>query len=163
MEQLAIRTASLDDLDILLDFEQQIIHTERPFDITIQDGEIHYYDIAKMIRSPDVEVMVAKWDSEIIGSGYVRIESSKIFLKHSKHAYLGFMYVKPEHRGKGVNQKIIEALQQWAVERGTTEFRLDVYNDNLPAIKAYQKMGFTKLLIEMRMDADPDKYAIRKL
>jgi ribosomal protein S18 acetylase RimI-like enzyme len=149
--ELTIRTASLDDLNILLDFEQQIIQTERPFDITIQDGKIHYYDIAKMIGLPDIEVMVAQWGSEIIGSGYARIESSKIFLKHSKHAYLGFMYVKPEHRGKGVNQKIIEALQQWAVKRGVTEFRLDVYNDNLPAIKAYQKMGFTKLLIEMRM------------
>ena len=31
---------------------------------------------------------------------------------------LGFMYVDPKHRGKGVNKKIIEALQAWA-EAGT--------------------------------------------
>jgi GNAT superfamily N-acetyltransferase len=157
MEEVNVRTACLDDLGILLDFEQNIIKTERPFDITIQDGEIHYYDIAKMIQAPDVEIMVAEYGSEIVGSGYARIEASKVFLKHPKHAYLGFMYVKPEHRGKGVNKRIIEALQQWAIDRGITEFRLDVYNDNLPAIKAYEKTGFAKLMIEMRMKLPAEK------
>ncbi|MDB5153964.1 MAG: family N-acetyltransferase [Mucilaginibacter sp.] len=155
MEQVTVRTATLNDLVTLLGFEKGIIDTERPFDVTIQDGEIHYYDIAKMIQAPEVEVMVAEYGSEVVGSGYARIEASKVFLKHPKHAYLGFMYVKPEHRGKGVNQRIIEALQQWAIDRGITEFRLDVYNDNLPAIKAYEKIGFAKLMIEMRMDINP--------
>jgi ribosomal protein S18 acetylase RimI-like enzyme len=104
-----------------------------------------------MIQAPHIEVVIAEVDSEIIGSGYARIEDSKVYLKHSKHAYLGFMYVKPEHRGKGVNKKVIAALQDWAIGRGITEFRLDVYSDNLPAVKAYEKIGFSKHLIEMRM------------
>jgi ribosomal protein S18 acetylase RimI-like enzyme len=66
------------------------------------------------------------------------------------------MYVKPEHRGKGVNKKVIAALQHWAIVRGITEFRLDVYNDNLPAVKAYEKIGFSKHLIEMRMELSGD-------
>jgi GNAT superfamily N-acetyltransferase len=90
-------------------------------------------------------------NNEIVGSGYARIETSKIYLKHPKHAYLGFMYVKPEYRGKGVNQKIIKGLKQWAIGQGITELRLDVYNDNLSAIKAYEKVGFAKLMVEMRM------------
>ncbi|MDB5137898.1 MAG: family N-acetyltransferase [Mucilaginibacter sp.] len=152
MEQIKIRKASLNDLDILLGFEKGVINTERPFDVTIQSGDIHYYDIAGMIRSPDVEVVVAESGSEIIGSGYARIENSKIYFNHQKHAYLGFMFVKPDYRGKGVNQKVIEALQQWAISRNVTEFRLEVYNDNLPAIKAYEKIGFAKLMIAMRME-----------
>jgi len=152
MEQIITRTSTLADLDILLEFEQGIVQTERPFDPTLKDGRIHYYDIAAMIQVPHIEVVVAEAGSEIIGSGYARIEDSKVYLKHSKHAYLGFMYVRPEYRGKGVNKKVIAALQDWSIGRGITEFRLDVYSENMPAVKAYEKIGFKKHLIEMRME-----------
>jgi RimJ/RimL family protein N-acetyltransferase len=151
MEQITTRKAQLSDLEILLSFEQGIIEAERPFDPTIKEGEVHYYDLAKMIADLNVEVIVAELNGEVIGSGYARIEDSKIYLKHSRHAYLGFMYVKPEHRGKGVNNKVIEALKQWSVSQNITEFRLEVYNDNQPAIKAYEKAGFKGHMLEMRM------------
>lgn len=152
MEQIITRAATLADLDVLLDFEQGIVQTERPFDPTLKDSHINYYDIAAMIEAPHVEVVVAELESEIIGSGYARIEDSKVYLKHPQHAYLGFMYVKPEYRGKGVNKQVVDALQDWAAKRGITEFRLDVYSENSPAIKAYEKIGFKKHLIEMRME-----------
>jgi RimJ/RimL family protein N-acetyltransferase len=151
MSEIIVRKATLDDLDILLQFEQNIISTERPFDKTLKSGHIHYYDIEAMIKASHIEVVVATSDNEIIGSGYARIESSKPYLAHQQHAYLGFMYVDPAHRGKGVNKKIIEALKQWALAQNLTEMRLDVYNDNIAAIKAYEKTGFAKHLIEMRM------------
>lgn len=157
MDQVTIRSATLDDLDILLGFEKGIMFTERPFDPTIQEGDVHYYDIAYMITAAHIEVAVAVSGDEIIGSGYVHIEDSKVFLKHKKHGFLGFMYVKPEHRGKGVNQRVITALQQWALSRGVNEFRLEVYDQNPSAIRAYEKLGFTKLLIEMRMEVPISK------
>jgi ribosomal protein S18 acetylase RimI-like enzyme len=40
---------------------------------------------------------------------------------------------------------------------GVTEFRLQVYSDNLPAVIAYEKIGFSKLLIEMRMELQAGK------
>jgi GNAT superfamily N-acetyltransferase len=152
MDQATVRTATLDDLSTLLEFEKGIMTTERPFDPTIQEGDVHYYDIAHMITADNIAVAVAVSGGEIIGSGYVRIEDSKVFLKHKKHGFLGFMYVKPEHRGKGVNQKVITALQRWALSRGINEFRLEVYDQNPSAIRAYEKLGFTKNLIEMLME-----------
>jgi GNAT superfamily N-acetyltransferase len=151
MEQIITRKAQLSDLDILLTFEQGIVKAERPFDPTLKEGEIHYYDIDKMIMAPDVEVIVAELNGELIGSGYARIVDSKPYLKHSKHCYLGFMYVKPDHRGKGVNNKVLEVLKQWAVSQGITELKLDVYRDNQPAVKSYEKAGFTPNLMEMRI------------
>ena len=152
MEQVTIRKATLNDLEHLLRFEQGIIEAERPFDSTLKEGTIHYYDIAAMITDPNAEVVVADAEDGIIGSGFARIEKSKPYLKHANHAWLGFMYVKSEHRGKGVNKKIMEALKQWAVLQDITEFRLTVYQDNGAAIHAYEKVGFTKHLIEMRMN-----------
>jgi GNAT superfamily N-acetyltransferase len=150
MEKIIIRKAIPADLPILFEFEQGIIKAERPFDCTLKEDEIHYYDIAAMIIADDVEVLVAELNSELIGSGYARIETSKVYLKHPKHAYLGFMYVKPEHRGKGVNKIILAGLENWSKQQGITELRLDVYDENEPAVKAYEKAGFSKHLDLMR-------------
>ena len=151
MDPITIRKASLSDLETLLSFEQGVISAERPFDSTLKNDPILYYDIEEMILSPGVEIIVAESDSEIIGSGYARIVNSQPFLKHQRHAYLGFMYVVPDHRGKGVVRKIIDALEQWSISQNITEMRLEVYDNNLAAIKAYEKAGFTRHILEMRM------------
>jgi len=150
MENIIIRPASFADMDTLLRFEQGVITAERPFDPTLKDDPIRYYDLAGMIERQDIELLVAELNGRLIASGYARIEEAKIYLKHPKHAYLGFMYVEPAHRGKGINQKIITALKKWVAERNINELRLEVYHDNLPAIKAYEKIGFSKLMIKMR-------------
>ncbi|HEY4325617.1 MAG TPA: GNAT family N-acetyltransferase [Mucilaginibacter sp.] len=151
MEQVTVRTATLDDLETLLGFEQGIISAERPFDPTLKDEQISYYSTEQMITAPHIEVVVAEVGGELVGSGYARIEASKPYLKHQNHAFLGFMFVKPEYRGKGINQKIIEALKQWSLAQNITEMRLEVYDENLPAVRAYKKMGFSKHMVQMRL------------
>jgi len=59
--------------------------------------------------------------------------------------------VAPAHRGKGINKKIMDGLKDWVRSQNITELRLDVYHDNISAIKAYEKIGFTKHMIEMRL------------
>jgi ribosomal protein S18 acetylase RimI-like enzyme len=152
MSEVIIRAANIKDLEILLEFEQGVISAERPFEPTLKTGHINYYDIEKMIKSNDTEVMVATLNKEIIGSGYVKIERSKPFQKFDFHAYIGFMYVKPEHRGRGISQKVMDELVTWAKSKDISEIRLEVYSDNLPAIKAYQKAGYTSHMIKMRLD-----------
>jgi GNAT superfamily N-acetyltransferase len=147
---IRIRPATPADLPTLLEFEQGVITTERPMDPTIQEGSIRYYDLNAMLASPDIQLLVAELDGRLIGSGYGRIETGRIYLKHARHAYLGFMYVLPAHRGQGVNQLIIDALRQWAHTRNITELRLDVYYVNEPAIRAYEKAGFIRHMIQMR-------------
>lgn len=151
MEEIVIRQATLDDLETLLAFEQAIIQAERLFDPTIRSGDdVHYYDLAALVLSTHAEVLVAEVRSAIVGSGYARIETSDSYLKHDRHSYLGFMYVVPEYRGKGVNKKIVDKLEAWSRSRGVTEMRLEVYAENEPAIRAYEKSGYERLVVEMR-------------
>ena len=152
MREILLRPARLEDLDILLEFEQGVILAERPFEPTLKPEHIHYYDIRQMIQSEDIALLVALIEDEIVGSGYARIEKAKPFQNHDYYAYLGFMYVKPEYRGKGINQKILEALILWARSKKIDEIRLDVFHENLPAVSAYEKAGFKKLLVKMRLD-----------
>jgi len=154
MTKITVRKATIEDLEVLLAFEQGIVSNERPFDGTLKEGEIHYYDLAEMIAADDVHVIVAVAGNEIIGSGYARIETAKAYQKHSTYAYLGFMFVTAEHRGKGVNNRVLEGLKEWCRERGIHELRLEVYTDNTSAVKAYEKAGFKPLLTWMRLGLD---------
>src|SRR5687767_14410120 len=115
MNQFTTRAARPEDLDILYRFEQGIITAERPFNETLKPGHINYYDLKEMLTLPHVYIAVALDGDKIIGSGYARIESSKHYLQHQQHSYLGFMYVEPEYRGKGVNRLIIDALKAWSI------------------------------------------------
>jgi len=152
MKDIFIRKATFNDVDTLLAFEQGVIDAERPFDPTLKQTGVKYYNIDQMINSAEVELLVAASGDEVIGSGYARIENAKPYLLHEQHAYLGFMYVDPRYRGLGVNRKIIEALSSWSASRGITELRLDVYQTNESAIKAYEKAGFIRHLIQMRKE-----------
>jgi GNAT superfamily N-acetyltransferase len=149
---MLIRQATIHDLPTLLKFEQGVITAERPFDPTLVPGAIKYYDLEMFIASPDVELLVAEIDGELVGSGYARIKpSEKVYFDFERFAYLGFMFVSPQHRGKGINQLIIDRLKEWVRQQGLTEMRLQVYADNEGAIRAYEKVGFNKHMIEMRM------------
>ena len=149
----SIRKATVADVPLLLQFEQALIKVERPMDSTIKDGEVSYYDIAAFIKENESEVLLVECDTKIVASGYAQIKKDKHFLKHDLQGYLGFMYVDEAHRGRGLNKLIIDDLILWCKSRGVNEIRLAVYQDNPSAIKAYEKVGFEKHLITMRLDA----------
>ena len=152
MEEYVTRSASLNDLDTLLEFEQGIITAERPYDPTLKKGEISYYDLVGLIVSNKSEVVVVEHLGKIIASGYATIKKARNYLDHEEYSYLGFMYTHPDFRGRGLNKSVVDALQKWSKTKGLTEIRLTVYDDNVAAIKAYEKVGFKKHMIEMRLE-----------
>lgn len=150
-ENIIIRHAHLGDLEVLLRFEQGIIEAERPYDTTIKPDPVSYYDLRELLLSEEAAIVVAESDAQVVASGFVRIREARHYLDHEKYAYLGFMYTEPSFRGSGINALIIAALKDWALAKGLHEIRLTVYEDNLAAIRAYEKQGFKKHLIEMRL------------
>ncbi|GEQ86021.1 hypothetical protein ULMS_15290 [Patiriisocius marinistellae] len=152
--EIKIREAHIDDLKILKSFEQEVIAYERPFASNLKESLITYYDLTNLIKSKSADVLVATIGGKIIGSGHLVIKNSKPYKKIAQYAYLGFMFVLPEFRGKGINRKIIDALILKAKERNLTEIQLDVYAENESALKAYSKFGFKPDLLKMRLNID---------
>jgi len=152
--EIIIRQAKESEINVLIEFEQGIVEAERPFDNTLKPGQIHYFDLLELIKSREAEVLVAVVDDQLVGSGYAKLLDAKPYQKYEKNAYLGFMYVRPEYRGQGINKMILHRLIDWAKERNISEVRLQVYEENTSAIKAYAKAGFKPNLLEMRMEID---------
>jgi ribosomal protein S18 acetylase RimI-like enzyme len=150
-QNINIRPADIIELEILETFHQKLIIAERPFDSTLANDPIEYYNLEELIQSNNAEVLVASIDDQLIGMGYAKIVESKSYLAHSHHCHMGCMYVEPIHRGKGVIQLIINKLMEWSKSRNITEVRLEVYDQNQSAKKAYEKIGFNAHMLEMRM------------
>ncbi|HVM89788.1 MAG TPA: GNAT family N-acetyltransferase [Puia sp.] len=150
MNEVIIRKATKQDMDTLLQFEQGVIERERQIDMVINPGKINYYNLPEMIERNDVEIVVAETGNKPIGCGYARVTNAKHYFTNEQFAYLGFMYVLPEYRGRGINKKVIEYLKAWAEKQGLKELRLEVYVENIEAVKAYEKIGFSKNVLEMR-------------
>ncbi len=151
MGEYKVRQASFEDLKVLLAFEQGVIEAERPMDPTLAPDPISYYDLSELIASENAEVVVVEYHDNVVASGYAKIKNALPYLNHEYYSYLGFMYTKPEFRGKGLNKLIVDELLKWSASKGLDEVRLTVYDDNPAAIRAYEKVGFKKHLIEMRI------------
>jgi len=151
MATITFREATLEDKPVLLQFEQQLIAYERPFDSILKD-DCSYYDLDFLIQSKDAKFIVATIDNTLIASGYAKIVKAKPYHKITEYTYMGFMYVDTKFRGQGIIQNIIEQLKLWSISLKIFETRLEVYSDNTSAIKAYEKKGFKNSMIEMKMN-----------
>ncbi|GAB2189512.1 hypothetical protein MAH1_11200 [Sessilibacter sp. MAH1] len=146
------REATLEDLPILLVFEQGIISSERPYNPCIKPDPVSYYSISDLIESDYSSVVVAQKEQRILASGYAKILPSKPYLTHKEHVLLGFMYVDPEFRGMGLNAGIIEQLVAWSKSKDINDIYLEVYSENTAAISAYQKAGFKPHITQMKLN-----------
>lgn len=52
------------------------------------------------------------------------------------------MYVKPEGRGQGIAERLLEALEEYAVEAGYRTLYLDTKDDLTTAIRFYRRHGY---------------------
>lgn len=147
-----VRPATIADLPTLLEFEQGIIAVERPLSKDLKAGHINYYDLEQLIHSDQAMVAVADADGHLVGSGYAKIVQGKPYAKNPRRSYLGFMFVDPALRGRAINQQILDFLEQWSRDQGIKEMVLEVYDGNEPALRAYEKAGFAKNLIQMRKE-----------
>ena len=154
MKNVIIRKALSKDQTALLSLEQEVIEAERPYNQTIKSKNTLYYDMNNLLIDDACHLIVAELNGQLIGTGYAQIRDSKQSLKHTKHAYLGFMYVAPTYRGSGINKRIMESLIDWSKQQGVSDLYLEVYDGNDAAISAYEKVGFVKSLVEMKINLD---------
>jgi GNAT superfamily N-acetyltransferase len=151
VSQIKIRKAVTADLPALLAFEQGVVEAERPFNSRIRAGSVHYYDIAELIADSESLVMVAEKSDRLIATGHTTLKQSSDNYVYERHAYLGLMYVEPAFRGQGLIQGILDELLAWARGQGIKDFILEVYAENEPAVRAYEKYGFRPNMLEMKL------------
>ena len=65
------------------------------------------------------------------------------------------MYVRPQARGRGVGEAIIEAVAGWAIQQGAATMHLWVTETNKPARMLYERCGFTVTAERQPLPSNP--------
>lgn len=105
-------------------------------------------DMTSEERSDDAEVIwrtlerggrffvLEEGEEEIIGTAWVTDDGRRLYLHH--------LVVDPDYRGRGYGKLLTKKTLKFVGEKGR-QIKLEVHDDNVPAIGLYEKYGFKKL------------------
>jgi len=62
--------------------------------------------------------------------------------EHRPALFLEGIFVRPEHRGRGIARSLCDAAARWGLEQGCREFASDVYIDDHDSLAAHLGLGF---------------------
>jgi len=125
---LVVEDASIQHLDELYHIETECFESEA---FTKQQ-------IAHLLTDYNSISLVAKMDSSavgfIIGTVYMERKSSA--------GHILTIDVSPAYRRKGVAERLLKEIETIFRERGVKASHLEVREDNVAALKLYQKLGY---------------------
>lgn len=88
-------------------------------------------------------IVVIKDDGNIVGyATYFIKEKNNHDWRRRKQLNIEALGIGEEYRRKGYGTKLLEYLKELAIENECTDMYLTVNEENIPAIKNYEKFGF---------------------
>lgn len=91
-------------------------------------------DLASLLR-PNVHFAVAR-DAAGVPVGCAAI------VLNPGYGEIKRMYVRPQARGQGLARRLIETLEQMAMEQGCRSFMLETGPTMLDALQLYERLGY---------------------
>lgn len=126
-----IESASAKDLEKLHKIETQCFRKEA----------FSKQQIAYLLADYNAVSLTAKVDKEIVG-----FIIGKIYFEGKKQVgHILTIDVSPKHRQKGIASKLMEEIEKIFREKGAKTCYLEVREDNVAALKLYEKLGYKKI------------------
>ena len=143
MDDIKIR--ELEEKDLFNGFLESLDSLRKASDLSPKKAK----EIFKKIKSDkNYKVYVAVLDSKVVGTTTLFIEQ-KFIHDGGKVGHIEDVAVRKEYQSKGVGQKIVKALLEYAKKEGCYKTILDCTND---LISFYEKIGFKRHSNSMRFD-----------
>ena len=109
-----------------------------------------YLDIDEVIKKEDLkekiqsnEIIVAKMQNNIVGYVTFNIqEKNNPIMRYRKQLQIEAICVDENNRCKGIGTELLKHLKNIAKEKNCTDMYLTVNEENINAIKLYEKFGF---------------------
>lgn len=109
-------------------------------------------DVKRLISSPDVRVISADEDGRVVGYVIAKLRDADPgpHMRRIRTLYVDDVCVSPDRARKGVGTALMNEAKRLAEELGCARMELNVWAFNEPAIRLYEKLGFT--VSSMRME-----------
>jgi ribosomal-protein-alanine acetyltransferase len=126
--ELKIETATIKLLDRLYQIEEQCFDQEA----------FSKRQIAYLLTDYNTIALVAKVDGDIAGFIIAQVEVEE----NTEFGHIITINVAPNCRRQKMGTKLLHEIESLLKQKGITECRLEVREDNNPAIKLYQTLGY---------------------
>jgi ribosomal-protein-alanine N-acetyltransferase len=128
---IVIEDASIKQLDELYKIETECFRKEA----------FSKNHIANLLTDYNCISLVAKINGKIVGFviGMVDIEGNALA------GHILTIDVSPPYRRRGIAQRLLQKIEEIFKEKGVKSCRLEVREDNVAALKLYQKLGYKRV------------------
>ena len=100
------------------------------------------------LADPDQALFMAEVDAEVVG--LVRVQALERLevpdvpaLALRRYAMVQELVVAQSHQRRGIAIRLMTEAHCWARDRGLTQVELSVYDFNQPAMRLYNKLGYS--------------------
>jgi ribosomal protein S18 acetylase RimI-like enzyme len=110
--------------------------------------------IETQLEEPNVIVLVAVRQGEVLGYTYAGMEGSDYMSLRGPAGVLYDIVVDPAHRGRGVGRTLLDATLAALESRGATRVVLSTAERNESAQRLFARAGFRRTMIEMTREVN---------
>ncbi len=157
---VTIRPAAPQDLAALGRLGALLIRIHHEFDpqrfIAARPGTEQGYAsfLGTQIDNPNVVILVAEWNGEVVGYTYAGIEGWDYMSLRGPAGVLHDIVVDSAERGHGVGRMLLDATLAALKERGAPRVVLSTAEGNVAAQRLFASAGFRRTMIEMTREMD---------
>ena len=134
---VSIRPARPGEAGLVFSFVRELAAYERLAQAV--DATEAMIDAALFGPDPRVFCDIAEWDGAPVGFALWFANFSTFRGRHG--IYLEDIFVRPDHRRRGIGRALFHHLARRCAERGWTRFEWSVLDWNAPSIAFYQSLG----------------------
>lgn len=110
--------------------------------------------LSTQLPDPDRAVLVADDNGTVIGYSFAAIEGYDYMALRGPAGVVHDVIVDPEHRGRGIGRRLLDAALAYLASRGAPRVVLSTAARNGPAQRLFASAGFRPTMIEMTRELD---------
>lgn len=149
-----IRLATVTDIPALMALLEQVrqVHYEvRPDLFQAQGTKFSPDQLEKLLADTQKPVFVYEVEGQILGHLFCIIEdkAGSDVLTPIKTLFIDDLCVDEKGRGQGIGQAFYAFARDYAKQQGCHNVTLHAFNDNVQALKFYEKLGMKPMYTQM--------------
>jgi ribosomal protein S18 acetylase RimI-like enzyme len=156
---VAIRPAAPADLEAIGRLGALLVRTHHELDpdrfITATPQTEHAYGsfLGTQLDAPNIVILVAERDGEVIGYTYAGVEGTDYMLLRGPAGVLYDIVVDSAHRGLGIGRVLLDATLEALKAKGVPRVVLSTAERNESAQRFFARAGFRRTMIEMTRES----------
>lgn len=112
----------------------------------IEEGYARF--LGDQVEDPDVVILVAVLDGDVVGYVYAGIEPRSWKELRDVAGFVHDVAVDASARGRGIAARLVEAAADWLEQQGAPRIMLWTAEGNSAGQRLFEKLGFRRTMIE---------------